>query len=92
MENITENKLLRILYKNKKKMVYIDFLGTIAGSTIIQKLIFLYFNNIIILKDINSKSYFTINISYVYKILASKDKKKIKVFLDEDVVVMIKFL
>lgn len=91
MIRIDEKQLIKIIKRYLNKKVYIQQSGIISSMNTINKLNYIYYNNFIILKDKISKNYFTININYVYKILVNKEKTIIKVFIDEGIVVTIKY-
>lgn len=52
-------------------------------------MIFVYYNNIIVINDKISKNYFAINLSYVYKMLTNRDRSILKLFIDDDIVIVI---
>ena len=89
MRIIDIKELIKILKRYRNKGIYIHHLGTISGTNTIHKMTFVCYNNIIIMKDKISKNHFSINLSYVYKMLTNRDRTTIKLFIDDDIVITI---
>lgn len=89
MEMIQEKEFFEILKTFKNTGIYIKTDGTISSMNTIHKLDFSIQYDILRLRDKITKNYFTLNLNQVYKILASSDKKTLKLYLDNDIMVSI---
>ena len=89
MEMIEEKELITCLRNFKDIGIYIKTEGMVSSMNTIHKLDFSIQYDVLRLKDKITKNYFTINLNQVYKILASSDRKTVKLYIDNDILVTI---
>lgn len=86
---IQEKEITGILKRFKDCGIYIRTEGTINSMNTIHKLDFSIQYDILRLRDKITKNYFTINLNQVYRILASSNRKTLKLYIDTDIIVSI---